>query len=190
MGLTTKEMDNWCCPKIASILNPIHCLIKPKPHPCNRDHTPHYYSADQLNLYIWSLIPSNMTMPPNLFKRRKNNPYKICNNLHKHIIRKLGPIDIANINNEEEALAKKSRYNLQSLDLDQIKFIVGDNQCIVIEEEEEVTTVPPTPKWTPTPTLSNCQSKPRKGSTATFPNLIARLKKRHKKQFKKLTMRG
>ena len=120
MGLTTTEMDNWCCPKIALILNPIHCLIKPKPHPCNRDHTPHYYSADQLNLYIWSLIPSNMTMPPNLFKRRKNNPYKICNNLHKHIIRKLGPIDIANINNEEEALAKKSRYNLWLLNLDQV----------------------------------------------------------------------
>lgn len=98
MGLTTKEMDNRCYPEIALILNPIHCLIKPKPHPYNRDHTPHYYSADQLNLYICSLLPDNIT-PPNLFKRRKNNPYKICNNLHKRIVCKLGPIDIANINN-------------------------------------------------------------------------------------------
>ena len=70
--------------------------------------------------------------------------YKICNNLHKQIKLELGPIDRDNINKEEEALAKKSRYNLRSLDLDQIKFVVDDNQCIVIEEEEEVEALPTT----------------------------------------------
>ena len=183
MGLTTKEMDNRCCPEIASILNPIHYLIKPKPHPCNRDHTPHYYSADQLNQYIRLLIPSNISTPPNQFKRRKNNPYKICNNLHKRIVCKLGPIDIANINNEEEVLAKKSRYNLRLLDLDQIQFLVNDNHCIVIEEEEEEpppTNLPIDLPINPTAPRKNHQSNPRKGSSVTFPILIiAGLKKRH-----------
>ena len=61
-----------------------------------------------------------MPVPPQLFLKRKE-PYRICNNLHKPIIEKLGPtIDADLINKEEEALAKKSQYNLQSLDLDQI----------------------------------------------------------------------
>ena len=70
--------------------------------------------------------------------------------------------------------------------------MVGNNHCIVIEEEEEETTNPPTPIDPPTnPPKKNHWSNPRKGSSVTFPILIiAGLKKRHKKLFKKLTMRG
>ena len=143
-----------------------------------------------------------MPVPPQSFLKRKE-PYRICNNLHKQIIKKLGPtINADLINKEEELLKKKSRYNLRSLDLDQIKFLVDDNQYIVIEEEEEEkeqeqevsasasasAPIDP-PPTTPTPT-TNHRSKPRKGSSVTFPGLIAVLKKRHEKQFKKLTMRG
>ena len=168
-------MANFCCLEIRPVIDPIHVLFdKSGKHPCNGKHTPHYYHSDRLNQYIQSIIPNNQPDPPQLFLKRNWQPYKVCDNLHKRIVRKLGPIDLDLINKEEEALAKKSRYNLRSLDLDQIEFVVDDNQYIVIEEEEEATNPPPTPTNppTPTPTPTNHRSKPRKGSSVNFPKLI------------------
>ena len=172
-----KEKFNVCCDAVRQIIDPIHAVVGKK-HPCNKKHNPYFYSSDRLNQYIRSIIPNNMPVPPQSFLKRKE-PYRICNNLHKRIIKKLGPtIDANLINKEEELLKKKSRYNLRSLDLDQIKFLVDDNQCIVIEEEEEEATDPPTPTpiYPVTPTPTNHRSKPRKGSSVTFPGLIAGLK--------------
>ena len=67
--------------------------------------------------------------------------------------------------------------------MDQIKFVVDDNQCIVIEEEEEqeVSSASASASAASTPTMDpppkeKHQSNPRKGSSVTFPNLIAGLK--------------
>ena len=123
-----KEKFNVCCDAVRQIIDPIHAVVGKK-HPCNKKHNPYFYSSDRLNQYIRLIIPNNMPVPPQSFLKRKE-PYRICNNLHKRIIKKLGPtIDADLINKEEELLKKKSRYNLRLLDLDQIKFVVDDNQC-------------------------------------------------------------
>ena len=114
MVYSRKERANFCCLEIRPIIDPIHAILPgQKPHPCQGNHTPHYYHSDRLNQYIRSIIPNNQPGgPPQLFHKRNRQPYKVCDNLHKRIVRKLGPIDLDLINKEEEALAKKSRYNL------------------------------------------------------------------------------
>jgi len=79
--------------------------------------------------------------------------------------------------------------------LDEILFNVDDRYLVIEEEEREEETsalaaaaASADPLTTDPP--PNRQSKPRKGSTVTFPKLVGTLKKRHKKNFKKLTMRG
>ena len=105
-----KELYNRCCDDIRPIIDSIHVVTEKKgKHPCSKKHNPHFVTGERIDSYIKSIILNNV-LPP--LSGIKNKPYKICDNLNKQIDRILQPIDIDNINKEEEALAKKSRYNL------------------------------------------------------------------------------
>ena len=129
-----------------------------------------------MNQYLRSITPNNYPFQQKLFIK-KRQPYKVCDNLHKRIERKLKDADGDFIEREEEYFKNQRRYNLRSLDLDEILFNIDDRYLVIEEEEREEETSaasasasaasadPPTTNPPP-----NRQSKPRKGSTVTSPN--------------------
>ena len=125
MPLSWRERKCRCGSEIRPIIDPIHAFIQEDQHDCHKNKLPHCYDSNRLNQYLRLITPNNYPFQQKLFIK-KRQPYKVCDNLHKRIKRKLKDADGNFIEREEEYFKNQRRYNLRSLDLEKMLFNVDD----------------------------------------------------------------